>query len=123
MNKILINKIDDTKIKEMLSDVKLPAFRLRQIRNWLYKCVNFDDMRNCKNGDLFFYCCSRIEKVMPDGTITRFRDYPWKESDEIIVDGLCPWHQYYYTPTPPFYHRYAGPVQHRLVKLNRNATK
>lgn len=46
MDKILINTISDDKLKEILADVKPPAFRIRQIRSWLYKCVDFDDMRN-----------------------------------------------------------------------------
>lgn len=78
----------------------------------------FDDIRNCKSKSLYFYCCNRIEKVLPDGTITRFFDYPWQTRDEIIIDELCPWHQYYYTSRPPFYRRFLGPVQHRLVRIN-----
>jgi hypothetical protein len=66
---------------------------------------------------VYFYCCNRLEKTLPDGTITRFRNYPWKDDDKIIVDELCPWHQYYYSASFPFYHQYDGPVQHRLALM------
>ena len=64
-----------------------------------------------------FYCCNREEKRLPDGTIVRFRDFPWSENDEIIEDALCPWHQQYYSRRPPFFHAIDGPMRHRLVYL------
>lgn len=80
----------------------------------------FDDMRAIsKNKNLMFYCCNREEKKLPDGSVIRFSDYPWRENDKIIVDELCPWHQQYYdTIRPPFYHSYDGSVRHRLVTFN-----
>ena len=48
----------------------------------------FNDMRECKRDTLYFNCCNRVEKVLPDGTIAKFSDYPWDSSDEIIVDEL-----------------------------------
>ena len=64
-----------------------------------------------------FYCCNREEKEFPDGTITRFKDYRWNKGDIVISDGLCPWHQHFYSLRPPFYRSYDGPIQHRLVKF------
>lgn len=83
----------------------------------------FDDMRaiSCKK-DLLFYCCNRKEKQLPDGAVTKFDQYPWRGDDEIIVDGLCPWHQYYYSTRPPFYRPYDGPHIHRLVKFHSTKT-
>ena len=79
----------------------------------------FDTMRHrAKKSDVYFYCCNREEKVLPDGTISRFADYPWLDTDEILVDGLCPWHQEYYTYKWPFYFPYDGPHRHRLVKMS-----
>jgi 23S rRNA (adenine2503-C2)-methyltransferase len=46
MDKILINSITDEELLSNLLDIKMPAFRLKQIRSWLYKCVNFADMTN-----------------------------------------------------------------------------
>ena len=64
-----------------------------------------------------FYCCNREEKTLPDGTVTRIAEYPWRPEDQLVVDELCPWHQQYYTLCPPFYHAYDGPIRHRLVGL------
>lgn len=68
-----------------------------------------------------FYCCNREEKTLPDSTTVRFRDYPWRREDKVLDDGLCPWHQQYYSARPPFIHAYDGPIRHRLVVLARNA--
>lgn len=67
--------------------------------------------------EIAFYCCNRIEKTLPDGTITRFHEYDWQPSDEIIVDGLCPWHQRAPLNRPPFARAFDGPIHHRLVKI------
>jgi hypothetical protein len=79
----------------------------------------FDDMRAITSQrNLVFYCCNREEKMLPDGTVIRFAAYPWHEADQILVDGLCPWHQFYYVLRPPFFYRpFDGPVRHRLVIL------
>jgi len=70
------------------------------------------------NNPTYFYCCNREEKTLPDGTISRFLDYPWKFSDVLIVDELCPWHQKYYELSMPFYKSYDGLVRHRLAKIS-----
>lgn len=67
--------------------------------------------------ETYLYCCNREEKKLPDGTVTRFRDYPWDAADRVLVDELCPWHQQYYSVVPPFYRRYDGPHRHRLAAL------
>lgn len=78
----------------------------------------FDDLRAIAAGRaVTFYCCNREEKTLPDGTVTRFAAYPWNEDDRIVVDELCPWHQFYYTLLPPFFRPYDGPIRHRLVTL------
>ena len=82
----------------------------------------FEDLRgSAGSGGLLFYCCNREEKRLPDGTVTRFSEYPWLETDQILVDELCPWHQQYYTFRPPFYRSYDGPIRHRLVNLSKNS--
>lgn len=67
--------------------------------------------------EMYFYCANREEKLLPDGTVTRFSEYPWLIEDEVKVDELCPWHQFYCAYRPPFYHPYDGAIRHRLVKL------
>jgi hypothetical protein len=82
----------------------------------------FMDLRKTSSArPLHFYCCNRQEKVLPDGTMTRFLDYPWSVSDQIIIDELCPWHQQYYSFKPPFLRPYDGPIQHRLAILAKSA--
>ncbi len=79
----------------------------------------FDYLRGSKSDETWFYCNNRLNKTLPDGVEVNFMDYPWDIDDEIIVDELCPWSQYYYNMRPFFYHKYDGPIQHRLVKLKK----
>lgn len=78
----------------------------------------FRAMRGCPT-PVHFYCCNRVEKTLPDGSVIRFEDYPWREGDQWLLDERCPWHQTYYTLRPPFWHPYDGPLQHRLALLAR----
>lgn len=79
----------------------------------------FDDLRAiAAKRPLAFYCCNREEKRLPDGTVSRFADYPWRAADRVLVDELCPWHQHYYALRPPFYRPYDGPTRHRLAWLD-----
>ena len=66
--------------------------------------------------EILFYCCNREKKILPDGTMARFEDYPWLAEDQIFYDELCPWHKFYYSKRPPFYHPYI-PVRHKLVGM------
>jgi len=77
----------------------------------------FNDLRSIAGRrKLLFYCCNREEKTMPDGIVTRFKDYPWLAEDQILTDEICPWHQFYYSKRPPFYHQY-NPIRHKLVVM------
>jgi len=79
----------------------------------------FEDLRvSAGRSPILFYCCNREEKVLPDGTITRFSEYPWRQGDEVLIDERCPWHQQYYSTSPPFYRAYDGPIRHRLTRLS-----
>jgi len=80
----------------------------------------FDVLRRCSRARTAFYCCNRIEKRLPDGTVTRFFDYPWDLEDEILVDEPSPWDSYGYHGRPPFYYR-NNPTQHRLVWLKKDS--
>tara|TARA_E500000178_G_C16989107_1_gene739895 strand:- start:233 stop:1168 length:936 start_codon:yes stop_codon:yes gene_type:complete len=79
----------------------------------------FQVMRESKGSQTYLYCANRVEKTLPDGEITRFSEYPWAEGDRIFFDELCPWMQKYYSAKPPFYHNYDGPIQHRLIQLEK----
>ena len=80
----------------------------------------FKDLSYISKKKLYFYCCNREEKILPDSTISRLEDYPWNKGDSIILDELCPWHQNYYTIFPPMYKKYDGPHRHqlRIMKFN-----
>lgn len=84
----------------------------------LVTAAYFEDMRAiARQRELIFYCCNREEKILPDSTVIRFAAYPWHENDQILVDELCPWHQFFYSLRPPFFKPYDGPHRHRLVTL------
>jgi hypothetical protein len=72
-----------------------------------------------KKENVYFYCCNRKEKSLPDGTVTKINEYPWQSNDKIIIDELCPWHQEYYTFSRPFYRKYDGPIIHQLRIMNQ----
>lgn len=80
---------------------------------------SYFDLIRKQRDDVFFYCCNRIEKSLPDGKITRFFDYGWKHSDQVLVDELCPWYQEAPLNRPPFRFRFDGPIHHRLVRIPR----
>jgi hypothetical protein len=65
----------------------------------------------------WFYCCNRERKLMPGGEVAEFRRYPWAAGDVHVVDELCPWHQWYLAPRPPFRMAYDGAHLHRLTRL------
>ncbi|MGB0683355.1 MAG: putative sugar O-methyltransferase [Magnetovibrionaceae bacterium] len=77
----------------------------------------FEYLRQSPAERTAFYCCNR-DKVLPDGTETRFLDYPWDEADEILVDGPCPWTKLSYHGRPPFYY-HSGHFLHRLAWLKK----
>ena len=70
---------------------------------------------NDQTKSTIFYCCNRLLKSLPDGSLISFNNYPWSGL-EIIVDELCPWHQKFPNIKPPFVRIFDGATQHRLVK-------
>lgn len=77
----------------------------------------FKLMRASHEQPAYFYCCNREEKKLPDGTVSRLADYGWLDADAILLDGLCPWHQFYPKSLPPHWAPFDGPTRHRLVRL------
>jgi hypothetical protein len=77
----------------------------------------FNVIRN-QNTTTWFYCCNRVSKTLPDGSVINFSEYGWNTSDQVIVDELCPWHQRFPINRPPFSSKFDGPIKHRLIKLN-----
>lgn len=75
-----------------------------------------------------FYCVNRAQKTLPDGEATRFDRYPWRQGDEVFLDGRCPYYTHFFAP----YTLADGPrllgrrvpgwnafneIRHRLVRL------
>jgi len=74
----------------------------------------FQFIRESKASKKYLYCCNRVEKKLPDGTITRIDCYPWDNSI-FVIDEPCPWYQKYPKPTPPFWRPFDGPIKHILA--------
>lgn len=85
--------------------------------------------RRMRPGNLF-YCCNRESKTLYGGEVIEFLKYPWQEKDSYLVDGYCPWHDYFfaYRRTEkgvkvfglrlPIVNRYDGKHLHRLAILS-----
>lgn len=82
----------------------------------------FEYMTSSSSNPIYFYCCNRLEKMLPDGTVTRFMEYPWADSI-VLLDELCPWCQGYPISRPPFWSRFDGLIQHRFVKWEVSKNK
>jgi hypothetical protein len=78
----------------------------------------FEYIRSSTKKPCYFYCCNRSHKKLPDGTVTEFKNYPWKVSDEILLNEPCPWYQKYPSLKPPFWHKFDSPIEHKLVQIN-----
>jgi putative sugar O-methyltransferase len=81
-------------------------------------------LRGNKAGQTAFYCCNKLHKELSDGTELRFDDYPWRDGDQILHDSICPWSQWYYDKTPPFWHYRRGQervICHRLALLEMDS--
>jgi hypothetical protein len=76
-----------------------------------------------------FYCCNRLEKILPDGTPARIFEFPWEAEDVFLVDEVCPWHKFFvgriggksvklldFIPIP-LLRKYDGVHWHRLALL------
>ncbi|MAH85431.1 MAG: hypothetical protein CMF65_12770 [Magnetovibrio sp.] len=96
------------------------AINIASMQEMKIETINqyFDTLRSFDK-DTIFYCCNREKKVLPSGEVISFENYPWNNGDHVVFDELCPWHQYYYSSVPPFYHPYEGVVRHRLAYLSK----
>lgn len=131
---LLDNKNDVTKIKANHKVIAIEAENYNILRvidkDLVLNIASFQEMdlvviKNYfkflytqKNKSFYFYLCNREEKFLPDGSLIRFKDYPFKTKDLLIIDELCPWHQDFYTFRPPFKRLYDGPTRHQLRIVN-----
>ena len=65
----------------------------------------------------FLYHCNREEKVLPDGSITKIKDFKFKKPKKVIVDEICPWHKNFITKSYPFIVPFDGITRHQLYEL------
>jgi hypothetical protein len=85
----------------------------------------FSILRENPAAETVFYCANRLAKPLPDGTVVRFADYPWRANDTVLVDAVCTWAQWTYSRRPPFWHyRWGDDVVtwHRLARLAKDRT-
>lgn len=85
----------------------------------------FDILRQNQAPTTSFYCCNKRYKRLKDGTEVRFEEYPWRGSDQILLDAVCRWSQWIYSKQPPFWQYRRGAsrvIWHRLAKLVRQPT-
>jgi hypothetical protein len=75
----------------------------------------FGFLRSCS---ALFYCVNREEKRLVGGEVLRFEDYPWSENDTVLLDEPCWYYTHFVNHRPPFFHRFDGPIRHRLAVLN-----
>lgn len=76
-----------------------------------------------------FYCVNRHHKELPGGAVASFTGYPWREDDEVFIDGPCPYYAHFlagYTlpngprvlgMRVPFINYFDGIHMHRLARL------
>ena len=84
----------------------------------------FNLLRGNKAQQTAFYCCNKLHKKLSDGTKLRFNDYPWRDGDSVLHNTICPWSQWYYDKTPPFWHYRHGDgrvIWHRLALLEMDS--
>jgi hypothetical protein len=125
----IVNLISNSDKKIILIEAKNHSILDYVTFNLVINIVSMQEMNNevineyfdhiHKKENVYFYCCNRKEKSLPDGTVTKINEYPWQLNDKIIIDELCPWHQEYYTFSRPFYRKYDGPIIHQLRIMNQ----
>jgi len=81
----------------------------------------FQWIKKCAAPSAIFYCCNRELKLLPDGTVSSFAQYPFDLlGGEVLLDELCPWYQKWPTGKIPFWRKFDGPVRHKIVSFQGN---
>ena len=111
---IAIRAIDHIILRSAPIDVIVNIASMQEMDKKVIDAYFEDFFAISEKKDCVFYCCNRESKTLPDGSEINFSEYPWRDQDQIIVDELCPWHQYYYHPKFPFYLPLDGVHRHRL---------
>ena len=101
---------------ELLNDVRIDIF----VNIASMQEMNLDVIDKyfsiVKSAKAYFYCLNRAEKKLPDGTVTRFEDYPWGENASYLLrPEACPFYEYALKFSPPFRTKFPL-MMHALVK-------
>lgn len=115
-NILLIEASNQNFLREISIDLAINIASMQEMNNHEIKNYFFN-LRNNKKKNTFFYCCNRTEKKLPDGNFTRFKEYPWNKSDKIYAHEICPWYKFYLSKKFPFFHKYHGDIEHKLIKF------
>lgn len=89
----------------------------------------FDFLRRRSAPRSRFYCVNRQVKELVGGEVAQFYDYPWRDEDEVYIDGPCPYYTHFFARDTrhsgprvlgvrvPFVNAFDGVVLHRLAHL------
>jgi hypothetical protein len=101
---------------ELLNDVRIDIFvNIASMQEMNLDVIDkyFSVIESAK---AYFYCLNRAEKKLPDGTVTRFEDYPWGENlSYLLGPEACPFYEYALKFSPPFKVKFPL-MMHALVK-------
>ncbi|MDB4852589.1 putative sugar O-methyltransferase [Alphaproteobacteria bacterium] len=101
-----------------LSDVDF-FFSVASMQEMDMRVINsyFELIRSQNLRKTYFYCCNRVSKKLPDGTVVSFDDYPWLETDKVAFDEVCDWYSECPISRPPFVKEFDGKHKHRLIEI------
>lgn len=101
-----------------LSDVDF-FFNIASMQEMDIRVINsyFELIRSQNLKKTYFYCCNRVSKKLPDGTVVSFDDYPWLETDKVVFDEVCDWYSEFPISRPPFVKEFDGKHKHRLIEI------
>lgn len=101
-----------------LSDVDF-FFNIASMQEMDIRVINsyFELIRSQNLKKNYFYCCNRVSKKLPDGTVVSFDDYPWLETDMVVFDEVCDWYSEFPISRPPFVKKFDGKHKHRLIEI------
>jgi len=81
-------------LSEFRFDIAVNVLSMHEMNLYSIKRY-FDFLRQSMNENNLFYCCNREFKNLKGGEKTRLSIYPWENSDQILLDELCPWYQFF----------------------------
>ncbi|MDD5069560.1 MAG: putative sugar O-methyltransferase [Candidatus Omnitrophica bacterium] len=106
---------DISLLREKRFDLSINISSMQEMTNEMIR-EYFSLIRQTSNDDNFFYCCNRKLKILPCGERIEYKNYPWQEDDQILLEESPLFYKYYYSHRFPFKH-YFEPMFHRIVRM------